>query len=187
MMRLIDCCRHARARFWIDELPDARSNCAETLKHVYATETMERIGREQVAVEIYWPTGGRALYGLLGVRFAPAESGQLCVEICQDPAAGRTFMDSIAVLQDDVRVGLLPEYASAVAATISIEENTLARLPPGRLVFDCGAHGLAGSAWVVFQALTSVLLELLLAHEAPSDDLVCELLRSQLFPSTAGT
>jgi hypothetical protein len=105
----------------------------------------------------------------------------LTVSITRDEHPQPEFCLSMALLSDDVRIGLLPEYAVAVAAAVDIETSLLAELGPGQLNFHCGAHGMYGSAWAVFQALTSAVIALLLRGHPPSDSELASLLRERLF------
>jgi hypothetical protein len=181
MMRDIDCGKHARARLWVGELPDIRSQCGLPIAQSFPAKPMSRALSRSVALEMMWPTGPRWLYGLLGATYTPGHASALDVTICTDEIPGEAFQDALAFSRNDVRMGLLPEYGPAVSAGLARRPGELQALGAGTLDFNCAAHSEIGSAVAVFRTLASTVLSVLATNQPVADDQIVHLLRSQLF------
>jgi len=181
----IDCGKWARARLWRNELP---FRIAATREPIAVLSTSEPILRHhessECALEVLWPTGGRSLYGLLGASFVPAPGQSLSVETCAEES--REYEMSMALLTDNVKIGLPLMYVDAVRKGISASRNLADQLGPGNLSFSCAAHGEAGSGPIVFYALCRVIVELLTRQMHQSDAEICSLVRSYLFERQSG-
>jgi len=143
------------------------------------------------AIEILWFTGGRTLYGLLGATFIPQQSSELNVTVCYDEALGPEFERSLACGDDDCRIGLLPEFAPAITAAVSLHPDALAELGGGELRFDHAVHGRVSSASAIFQRLTSIVLRLLAAPPPLDDEAIASMIRhpwpERLTPTAEGS
>ena len=183
MVRVIALGQYARSRLWIAEMPPVECRALQLLTRSVPVATVGAADARRCAVELYWPTGPRALYGLLGAEFIPGTDSHLTVLVSAHDTQGETFEESLAVLLDDVRTGLPLEYAEAVNSVLSVEESSaLQQFGPGTLTFAWGAHGAAGSARKVFEVLTSVLLKLLVTPLPLQDSEVSNLIRALLHP-----
>lgn len=150
-----------RARLWRDETPVARYHATRWIEQE-VVPVIDRSGVRSaiVAVEVWFPTGPRSLYGLLGGRFDTDGSARSAVRVAVGIDDGPRLIDTIAGAADEVRVGLAPEYADAVAEW-SARAGALMRLPAGTLTLDCAAHGIVGSNRNVFSALAVLVVEML--------------------------
>lgn len=167
-----------RARIWFDELPDAQSACTQSMQQRHRVDgTRAGTSRRAAAIEILWFTGGQTLYGLLGATFIPQQSSEVNVTVCYDSGLGPEFGRPLAFGHDDCRIGLLPEFVPAIAATVSLHPQALTELGGGDLRFDHAVHGRISSASVVFQSLTSIVLRLLTAPRPPDDDAIVGMIR----------
>lgn len=148
-----------RAQLWRDELPEASYSTGQLLdRHVSAGGG--RHAPATVAIEVWMPTGPRALYGLLGARFEPDARG-LSIRVPVVPGIeGPRFAGTIAASYDEVRVGLPDEYGREVVHWLAYEAEKLG-LSPGVLAVERAAHSLVGSSRSVFAALAVLVVQML--------------------------
>jgi hypothetical protein len=112
------------------------------------------------AIEVWMPTGPRALYGLLGARFEPDARG-LSIRVPVVPGIeGPRFAQTIAASYDEVRVGLPDEYGREVVHWLAYEAEKLG-FGPGVLTIERAAHSLVGSSRSVFAALAVLVVRLI--------------------------
>jgi hypothetical protein len=137
--------------------------------------------RRLYAIEMFWHTGGRTLYGLLGAELESTPGTELKVAIAQHATAGECYVDSIAHCSDDVRKGLPAEYVRGVQRAVQLQRELLSMMGAGTLSFNRAAHGVAGSSIRVFEALTSAVLRLFTAEDPVDDSSLVDLLRRRLF------
>ena len=150
----------ATLRFWRDEAPDAayvggdvvRRRVPPVQPSVATTSTL-------VGVEVWWPQGARALYGLLGVELtAGGEACDVRVPICTG-ADGPRYADTLAAAYDDVRVGLPEEYGAAVADSLARGARALGLR--GTLSVNRCAHSFVGTSNSALAALATLAVRLL--------------------------
>jgi hypothetical protein len=170
----------SRTRVWLGELPDLTYPVVDVLERTLEAGASPSPAVRRVAIEALLPHGARASYGLLGAEFTPRHSGQLVVQVAISGRTEQRFVESLASRIDDVRVGMLHEYANSVLDGVSL--TTEARLVgPGLVRFDRAAHGAVGSNQWLFQRLSAAIVRLLAGQpESPSDEDLAELLRLSL-------
>lgn len=150
------CCR-----VWSGELPVQEWRFDAVLEKRYSISCGESSSEAfEVAAEILIPRGARSLYGLLGARFSPIKGSDLLVTLpASEESSEQIFPGSLASKFDDVRVGLLSEYADFVTEGVAtaIEDKVL--VGTGCLALSCAAHGAASSNGPIFRALAYWLVQ----------------------------
>jgi len=101
------------------------------------------------------------MYGLIGGRFESDGKDRLTVEVNTSSNSERFLTDSLASKVDEVHVGLPDEYVAAVLRGISEARSELGAVISGKLVIECGAHGVMGSSEAIYERLAVVLVKLL--------------------------
>ena len=146
------------AKVWIGQVPDLLLESSDVLARSVRATTGEE-GTRSVAVELFIPLGGFAMYGTLGATYEPKALSELLIEVLV-AEQGASYSSELAV-SDKTSVSLPRETATVVlkAATKLQQESTL--LAGGTLTFDRAIHGIIGSSPAVFVALTHACFELL--------------------------
>jgi hypothetical protein len=175
-MKTFDLGRFRRARVWIGDLPDATYLSTNVTTHTITARSRSLVGKRLVAVELFVPLGARSMYGLIGGRFEPDDQDHLTVEVGTSSNSERLLTDSLASRVDEVHVGLPDEYVGAVLRGIDVARFKLGAITSGKLVIECGAHGMMGSCEAIYESLVVVLIELCnLASADISDSELIEL------------
>jgi hypothetical protein len=178
-MRTLQIAQFAKARVWINERSTqgfANDGVLEVLAHPSVGTSNRSI---IVAVETMLPRGPRAEYGLIGCQFTPDDRGSVRLVIPYSGMGGVTWIDSLAVDIDDVRLGLPREYTSSVAD--SLVSGVEGRMSSGILRITDAAHGLVGSSPNVLGRLAKAVVEVALLGGADvPDDQMVTLLRELL-------
>lgn len=157
-----------KAQAWLDELPQAAYAEASSVERVINIDNPVHTMTRQVAAEILVQTGGRALYGLLGAELFSQETNELQLKVTTSRFDGPPYVSSIALPSEEVRIGLPDEYASSVVDAVLATAVSSAGLPPGKIIFNCAAHGLIGSSQQIFRALGQIIIRLFIldsSHE----------------------
>jgi hypothetical protein len=123
-------------------------------------------GRTTAGVEVRIPHGPMASYALLGAELVEADVDGLEVTVFVNEV-GVPFPASLAVQPDEVKVGLLHEYADAVISGVAKAAEAIGAPTRRKLRFGW-AHGLASSSPWVFEKASGIVLRLLML---PSGDL----------------
>lgn len=155
MIKELQLGRYQKARLWFNELPAASyaSTSLKTLK-MAAAGPIPRL--RLAACEIHVPLGPRSLYGMLGCCFEPVDCLEIQAVISESSANGAFFLDSLRGKFEEVRIGLPPEYSSAVLAGLKM----VSQPPRANLRFACAAHGIISSAPAIFTNLVGLLLNM---------------------------
>jgi hypothetical protein len=171
---------HRKARVWLNDLPDARTTFPEVSEH--SAEAAKALIEEarRAAIEIIIPRGPRALYGLLGAGLNPNQSNALIIRILTSRNVGPLFPDSLALSSDEARVGLPDEFSKAVLEGATNQIVKIGGLGSGELEFGHAAHGLVGSAPIIFNWLAASLVQLLRRGESVSHQELTEILQAPL-------
>jgi len=172
--------QHRKARIWLTELPDARVNPSDVSERSVQGVKPVTDGTHRAAIEILIPRGPRALYGLLGAELRPSKSGALVIRVVKSCTDGPPFPNSIALSSDDTRIGLPDEFSQAVVEGASNQIAKIGGLGSGELVFDHAAHGLVGSAPIVFKWLAICLVQFFREGESISQQQIANILQSAL-------
>lgn len=181
-MRILELGKYRRARVWTGELPDVACPSIKTLTQTIAADKKLQNGLRLAAIEVFVPLGPRSMYGLLGGQFDPDATDQLRIDVNTSGANERLLADNLAMMGDEVRVGLPTEYAQAVLVGVDLAKSELSSVASGRLSINCGAHGAIGSCEAVYKHLAAILLKVLNTESLELSD---EKLLN-LFPRTFG-
>jgi len=119
------------------------------VRRMLKPQRLVHASRRIVAVEFSIPHGPEASYGLLGAEVVELEADGLEVVVSIN-SVGFPFRPSLALQPDEVRVGLLDEYAEAVLRGVERVSESTGLPAKGTLRFCWGAHGLVGSSASVF-------------------------------------
>ncbi|MCI0719495.1 MAG: hypothetical protein L0338_11090 [Acidobacteria bacterium] len=172
--------QHRKARVWLSELPDAHVNPSNVTERSVQGGHATLQGVRRAAIEVLIPRGPRALYGLLGAELQPNQSAALLIRVLTSRNGGERFPDSIALSSDETFVGLPEEFSQAVIEGATNQIAKVGGLGSGELVFGHAAHGLVGSAPVVFKWLADCLVQLLRKGEGISQEELTEILQGTL-------
>jgi hypothetical protein len=133
---------------------------------------------ERLTLEGYVPRGGYAQYGLIGALFEHTSTDRLTIVVPYLAESTVSWNDALAARVDDVRVGLIEEYAQPVLdAAAQIGPG---RFPPGRLTIVEAAHGRAGSSEHFFRLLVTGALGLMLEERRSDAEQIAERLKALL-------
>lgn len=148
-----------KARVWFEVLPFVEVTPTTMQECRLPAPLSGRTEGRMVAVELCWPVGPFAVYGMLGVEFMPDKSSELAILVSVSDSNGPMYLDSLALPSDSVRFGLPEEYATAVTES-ACNPEIAAKLGAGKLLFRCAAHGLVGSNPIIFAKLVTILVDL---------------------------
>ena len=146
---------------WLEATYPVRS----TLIRTVVAQNDTGMANSRVAVELLVPYSGMTHYGLLGATFEAMEGSQLVIRVDTSAPASYLVAGTLASRIDEIRAGLLDEYASAVIDG-AITSPTRDRLGAGYLHFGYAAHSSAGSAPIVFSRLARLVVAALTTPEA---------------------
>lgn len=172
--------QHRKARVWLNELPDARTTSAKVSERSVQGGKTVFEGVRRAAIEILIPRGPRALYGLLGAELRPNQSEALVIRVIASNNDGTPFRDSIALSSDEAQVGLPDEFCQAVVEGAASQVAKSGGLSSGELLFSHAAHGLVGSAPIVFKWLAACLVQLLREGDGIGQQQIADILQSPL-------
>jgi ethanolamine utilization microcompartment shell protein EutS len=167
--------RHRRANVWLDEAPPADFAASSTVTRMVMPKVVVHPSRRIAGVEINITHGPKASYALLGAELVESNVDGLEV-IVSVGAKGLPFAPSIALKPDDVKTGLLDEYAGAVVAGIERVAESSALPANVSLRFRWAAYGLVGSSSSVFADVSGFVARLLTLPKDASDQQVEALL-----------
>jgi hypothetical protein len=168
VMRLLQLSRHRKARVWFNEAPNAGYSPSSFVRRVVSVGPASPPATRIAAIELMVPRGPRASYGLLGAKWIDSRSrdGEVSVAVNNK---GFLMQESLAVMPDDVRLGLLDEYAAAVVSGVESVVSEGWRFG-GELNFRWAAHAAAGSSSAFFTELGALVAGLLAMTTVPSDN-----------------
>lgn len=169
-----------KIRIWVGERPDAIGHETGTVRGSVAASPSQMTNARSATVEMLRASVDPSSYGLLGATFEPNQGNQLVIEVMHSERPGAPCPWALAKYpRDDVRVGLIPEYAQCVVdAVLSDERHQL--LGSGVLRFDVSASSAIRSSCRMFSWLarkTLRLLETEIDLEQATDDQVVDVVR----------
>jgi hypothetical protein len=158
--------RHRKARVWLDEVPSAEFEPTGFVRREVSRGSSPIPAKGIAAVELMVPRGATASYGLLGAQMLDSERhvGEVTVGILGD---GPPMLDSLALMPDNVRVGLLEEYVDGVVLGVKGVVKTGWHFE-GNLHFRWAAHGTVGSSSAFFAEIASLVARLLSGATSPT-------------------
>jgi hypothetical protein len=165
--RLLQLSRHRRANIWLGVPPNAAYSPTGFVRRVISTGLSASPTIRIAAVELVVPRGPKASYGLLGAELIDSggRDGEVSVAVNN---TGFPMQGSLAAMPDDVRIGLLEEYADAVVAGVERVVNEGWHFG-GQLSFRWAAHAAAGSSPAFFTELGALVARLLARTTDPSE------------------
>ena len=171
MMRSFELPRHRRANVWLDEAPPADFTATSLLKWVVQPRVVVAATRRIAGVELNIAHGPRASYGLLGAELVDANVDGLEVVVSVN-TVGFPFQPSLALQPEEVKVGLLDEYANAAIAGVAKVAESIGAPRKASLRFRWSAHGLVGSSSSVFERMSEIVVQLLtLPRDASTEEI----------------
>jgi hypothetical protein len=175
MKRSFELSHYRRTNVWLDEAPPADFTATSVVMRLVKPKVATEASRRRAGVELYMPRGPLASYALLGAELveAPVDALEVVVSVSK---AGFPFPLSLASKSDEVRVGLLDEYASAVIDGAVRKVEAVGAPTKASLRFRWAAHGLVGSSPSAFEKASEIVLQLLMLPEGASDDQIRALL-----------
>ncbi len=173
-----------KGRLWLEEAPPAVFNSQEiheaTLNVGVTSQPCSN--SHLVAIELRLFRGTRPIYGFLGAVFSPENTQKLLIQTIVGSDETSEFQDFLAVAPEIVQVGLSDEYAPIVlksALQVQEESNSL---PPGRLTFNCAAHGMLTSNSAIFGFLSQTIVTTMgLLDREISEEEVLKFVQSEIY------
>ena len=175
MLRSFELPHHRRVNVWLDDAPPADFTASSSVTQVVKSKVVVAATRRVAGLEISIPHGPRASYGLLGAELVQANVDGLEVIVSVNKV-GFPLQGSLALMPDEVTVGLLDEYAHAVVSgVVKVAESS--GVPSGaRLRFRWAAHGIVGSSPSVFEKASGLVVRLLMLPKSTTDEQLMALL-----------
>ena len=179
-MKKLDLDFHSKALVWIGDYPSLIYPAIDVINQDVYTGLSINYGEKRAALEIMLPVGSRVLYGLLGAKFIPNNSGKFSLEVLVSTNSEAVFQQSLAAKLDQVRIGLPSEYSqSVIDGTLhSLDQKSLESLGSGVLRFDKAAHGEIGSSNKFFRKIAATVVQLLMLDKASNEKEVTEIVKT---------
>jgi hypothetical protein len=160
--------RYRQANVWLDEAPPADFNALSMLTRLMKPKVVVDASRRIAGVEIKIPHGPIASYALLGAELVELDVDGIEVVVSINPT-GSQFMPSLVLRQDEVKIGMLDEYAGAVFAGIERAAGSSGLPVNVALRFHWAAYGLVGSSSSVFEEASALVARLLTLPKGASE------------------
>jgi hypothetical protein len=159
---------YRKARIWLGAFPELNYPVVKVLSLTQDAKKVDISEVRRTAVEMFIPTGGCFIYGLLEAEFTPTNLGEFSLKVATSANTGNPVDWSLAASVDEVCAGLPLEYSeSVIEGALSAADI----LGSGILCFEGGAHGAVGSSKRIFRHLaTSAVRILACPFESVSED-----------------
>lgn len=158
-MQTLELSKYRRARVWLGEALPAEFRPTFTIERTVRPIVRRQFVRRSAALEVCIPRGVVTSYALLGAELIDAEAGGLEVIVGVN-AVGDTYAPALASKVDEVRTGMLEEYADAVAEGVARTAESVGAPTNAALRFGWAAHATVGSSRAIFEKASGVLLQL---------------------------
>jgi hypothetical protein len=170
MMLPFELSHYRRANVWLDEVPSAAAfSATSVVTRLVKARGVVDASHRLAAVELYIPHGPQVSYALLGAELLKADVDGLEVQVSVN-RAGFRFQRSLAWKLDEVKVGLLEEYANSVISGAVKVAEAIGAPTKAALRFGWAAHGLVGSSSYVFEKASEIVLQLVMLPKGVSND-----------------
>jgi hypothetical protein len=179
MEHLLELSHYRRAKVWLDEAPLAEFAPTSTVTSIIPPEKVVDASRRTATVELYVPHGAKVSYALIGAELTNASCDGLEVKVLIK-SEGYPYELSLASQIDDVRIGLLEEYASAVVDGVAGVAKSSGVPRRADLQFRWAAYGMVGSSPWVFRKVSAMVVRLLTLSTAVSDERIRMLVEHEL-------
>lgn len=151
--------RYRKARIWLGTLPELNYPVVKVLSRTKKDAKKIDISEvRRTAIEMFIPTGGRFIYGLLESEFTPTNSGEFSIKVATSTDTGNPVDWSLAASVDEVCAGIPLEYSESVIEGALSAADVLGS---GILCFEGGAHGALGSSNRIFRHLATTAVRIL--------------------------
>jgi hypothetical protein len=149
---------YRKARIWLGAWPELNYPAVKVLSRTKDAKKVEISEVRRTAVEMFIPTGGCFIYGLLEAEFTPTNLGEFSLKVATSANTGNPVDWSLAASVDEVCAGLPLEYSeSVIEGALSAADI----LGSGILCFEGGAHGAVGSSKRIFRHLATTAVRIL--------------------------
>jgi hypothetical protein len=167
-MHSFELSRNRRVNVWLDEAPPACFEASSVQSRIVKPKEIINPQRRIAAIEFNIPYGPKASYGLLGAELVKAEVDGLEVVVSINPE-GSPLIPSLALMPDEVKIGMTEEYAGAVIIGIERVTNSIGLPANLSLRFRWAAYGRVGSSPLAFEKVSGFLVQLLALPEDASE------------------
>jgi len=174
MKQSFELSHYRRANVWIDETPPAEFSAVSVLTQLANPKSPVSATSRMAGAEICVPYGPMTSYGLLGAELINVDADAFKVIVSVNDA-GRAYGSSLTSMSDEVKVGLLDEYARAVVDGVVAAAEAIGAPRRTELQFRWAAHGIVGSSRSLFKKLGVVVLQLLMLPKEVSEGQVRQL------------
>jgi hypothetical protein len=169
MRRFFELSRHRRANVWLDEAPPAEFTATSSVTRIVKPNRVMEVTRTIAGIELKVPRGPGSSYALLGAELVEADRDGLEVVVGVNKA-GFPFRGSLAPDPNEIRIGLLGEYADAVVVGVAKFAVSNAIPDKAALHFRWAAHGIVGSSPAIFEETSSLVLQVMTLQRNASDE-----------------
>ncbi len=159
-MIILDLGEFKRGRLWINEMPNIKMEVTSSFEEVVEVNNYQQWEEKVITLELLLAPRDISNYALLGVKYNPTSTNMLNIQVNATNFNGSILQDNIALLTDEVHMGIPQAYVSSIISTAKEKAKEL-NFPAGSLIFEIGAHGYVGSSKVAFAILTKVLMGLI--------------------------
>ncbi|OCR02198.1 hypothetical protein BCD67_06160 [Oscillatoriales cyanobacterium USR001] len=150
---------YRKARIWLGALPELNYPVVKVLSRTKDAKKDDISEVRRTAVEMFIPTGGRFIYGLLEAEFTPTNLGEFSIKVATSANTGNPVDWSLAASVDEVCAGIPLEYSeSIIEGALSAGGDILGS---GILCFEGGAHGALSSSNRIFRHLATTAVRIL--------------------------
>jgi hypothetical protein len=136
-----DLSRHRRVKVWLDEAPPSAFTGSSTVVRLVKPRVVVDAPQKIAAIEMNVPHGPKASYALLGGELVASNVDGLEVVVLVN-SVGLPFTPSLALKPDEVKIGLLDEYADPVVAGVERVAKSTGLPTNAVLRFRWAAYGL---------------------------------------------
>ncbi|MBI2687422.1 MAG: hypothetical protein HYX27_14005 [Acidobacteria bacterium] len=152
-------------RLWRDELPDVSELGEKIWRSSLEPDTLSGETVSMGGIELFFVTGPKSLYALLGGQIEPGglPSGQVVIRY--GSTGTNLYTEALASDYEVVRSGLPEEYLESVVAGIRTGLDEMAGKLRGRLTIHVAAYSDIGSCRAIFEHAAAVLVRLLICPE----------------------
>lgn len=149
---------YRKVRIWLGALPELNYPVVKVLSRTKDAKKVDISEVRRTAVEMFIPTGGRFIYGLLQAEFTPTNLGEFSINVATSANTGNLVDWSLAASVDQVYAGIPLEYSeSVIEGALSAGDI----LGSGILCFEGGAHGALSSSNRIFRHLATTVVRIL--------------------------
>lgn len=175
MLLMFDLSRFSKVRVWDECSENNLMNNELSQPEI----SVRKFSDKSLVLEYINPTGGRTVYGLLGVTYKPFSEKGLTIKISVKNQNNKVFSHSLLPkISEATYIGLITEYREYVEKGFAqaCKKNKIEL--EGELDFCYAAHGVFSSCGLVFCMLSYCLVNLIsLKKELINEEIVSNILK----------